>query len=82
MGNFILNLALAHKDYFLGILTGFAVSKFKVCFDYVFDLAMGFKPVRDFALKYADQEEDLAQQAADEFKKKLEEEKAKEEPKP
>lgn len=77
MGNFAVNFAIAHKDYFVGIAIGYSAAHVRQAFDYAYDKADSWPPFHAFIVKYGPQIEQGIADAADEAKKKIEESKAK-----
>jgi hypothetical protein len=68
----IYDFALKHKDYFIGIGIGIAISHARIAFDLVFDWFDKFSWFHNFIVEYPTQEEELIDTVADEAKKKIE----------
>ncbi len=82
MGNLAVNFALAHKDYIVGAIAGYGFAHIRNVFDFVYDKLDGIPAFHSFVVKYSSQIEEGIAETADEAKKKIEESKAKDAPKP
>lgn len=82
MGTLALNFILAHKEYAYGVVSGYGLAHLRQAFDYAYDYADKFPAFHNFIVKHSSEIEGGIADLADEAKKKIEESKAKDAPKP
>lgn len=82
MGDMIINFAIAHKDYFFGLATGYAISHIPQMVCYVFHLAMKIPWLRSAVIQNPKQAKAIVDAIRDELDKDIDDEVASAVPKP
>jgi hypothetical protein len=74
MQDIIVNYALAHKDYFYGIATGYALSHIPQAVHYAFHFAMKWPWLRSLVLRDPAQSKAVIDEVAKDLEKEIDEE--------
>lgn len=82
MGDIVINFALAHKDYFLGLATVYAISHIPQMVFYVFHLAMKIPWLRSAIVANPKQAKAIVDAIRDELDKDIDDEATSAVPKP